>query len=286
MKRTRKCTPKASKARKKKRRTPTIPTAPPLIVHPILSIPPASILEEDEDEEIGFHDVDARWFQATNFEDLLALNIEFIKGKLLKTPYHDGPLETNDKKFINKLVQLNKFGLLTHDGQTTECEYAGFIEQGKTDVMGPSKPAYYYDEEGRGYLSFYVDLLENVELAISLLDQLKYSGLIYAIHNFQTNTQESNIKYFNLTRDRSNLTKQTLLETKWRDYTNLRSPMDRKLLWDEENIDPILENTIHFTVALPDYCKGDLESMLLKMCRVAKKTGKLKKYNVKWRRRR
>jgi hypothetical protein len=249
---------------------------PPSYTSPIEPRPP-SISPPEEEQEI-----DQRWFMSTKFSDLIALNKEFVKGLLPMTPYHFGPLETTDKKFIAKLLKLHEYGLLTTNGQDSGCEYGQYVKEGVSDVMG--KQAYYFDEERRAYIDFHVDLLENNFLAESLLQQIVNSGLIYTIYNFHTKVTTSNIpktEKYNLTKGRASLTKETLKETKW-DYSTNMSPIFKleQMLWDEKKIDPILKHTMFFAVALPDYCKGDLESMLIRMCEIADKIGKVEKYRL------
>ncbi len=250
------------------------PTPPPPLPPVPLDIE-TKYVEGDEGEAIA---VDPRWYRASKFSDLIALNKEFIKGKLPVTPYHFGALEATDKKFIRKLVKLHNFGLLTHDGQDSSCMYGEYIKEGKTEVMGKHKPAYYVDEERRPYLDFYVDLLENGVLAQSLIQQIINSPLIHSIYNFRTKETITNISKtedYNVMRERAALTKDALKETPWEFHTSMGAVIEEKyFLWHEKNMDSILKQTMHFAVALPDYCKGDLESMLLKMCKVAAKLGK------------
>lgn len=220
---------------------------------------------------------DPRWYTATTFSELIALNKEFIQGKLKTTPYHGGPLETDDKEFIGKLLQLHDYGLLSDNGQDTVCTYGGYTKEGVTSTMGKHKPAYYWDEERRGYLVFFVDLLENGILAESLVNQIINSNLVYSIYNFHTKEHTTNIKgeKFNLTRNRAALTKEALQKTKWRYHTNIPAILKpTHLLWNIEN--PILEHSIHFDVVLPEYGKGDLESMLIDMCKTVQNVKKYK----------
>ena len=51
------------------------------------------------------------------FNDLLLYNIQFIKGEINETFYHEGPLEIdrstpNGKQIINNLYKLNSLGFL------------------------------------------------------------------------------------------------------------------------------------------------------------------------------
>jgi hypothetical protein len=220
--------------------------------------------------------LDARWFHATKYSELLALNREFVEDKLYETPYHATPMQHGDKELRGKLVQLHQYGLLTECGQEALCEY------------GQKAPAGgYYDMEQRPYLSFYVDLQENRFLAEFLLEQLKASELKYVAYNFETNAHCSNITtkdspYF-VTRERYSKNKATLCERKWRNVTHL--PYDSiddieldDLLWYHGHSQEILCHTMYFAVAMLEYGKGDLEAVLLEMCSQACKIGKVKTY--------
>lgn len=257
----RKIAPKKRPTPKRKSRKPT----PPIVEEKIVA--PVPVDEDEENVEI-----DKRWYTATKYKDLISLNKEFIKGKLRATPYHFGALEIHDKKLMDRLLKLHHYGLLTHNGQESNCEYGTYLPKGP----------YFYDEEQRGFVDFYVDLLENEFLAAFLAREIKASGLIFNIYNIRTDTQETNIPTgtkFNLTRGRTSSTRETLAEKKWDNTTNMPSNLKRQhVLWDLANADRILSHAMHFSVILPDYCKGDIESMVLEMCEMANKNGKVQKY--------
>lgn len=258
-----------------------LPPLPPPPPPPVPIDIETKYVEGDDGEAIP---VDPRWYRASNFSDLIALNKEFIKGKLSVTPYHFGPLETDDKKFKNKLLKLHEYGLLTDNGQDSNCTYGEYIKEGKTEVMGKHKPAYYVDEERHGYVDFFVDLVENEFMAVALAAQIMNSDLVYSIYDFYTKKTRSNIpttEEYNVTRERAALTKEALQQTPWELHSNLPAVLEEKyLLWDDKHLDSILKHTMKFHVILPEYCKGELESRLLKMCKEAAKMGKdkIKKY--------
>lgn len=49
--------------------------------------------------------------------DLLRVNISFLKGEVLWTPYHFGPLEPDSVPLTGKLIALHKQGFLSVNGQ-------------------------------------------------------------------------------------------------------------------------------------------------------------------------
>ena len=57
-----------------------------------------------------------------NFDELLLVNIAFIQGKVKQSPNYYGYI--NSKSIYSaKLININKFGFLTLDGQKSKCEY-------------------------------------------------------------------------------------------------------------------------------------------------------------------
>ena len=97
------------------------------------------------------------WQEVQNFDDLIILNSEFIKGELKETPYHLSPLESTDPIFNSKLLELHRYGLLTHDGQDTQCTYGEYINDTWINNRGEKQGQWWVDEERRGYLSFYIE---------------------------------------------------------------------------------------------------------------------------------
>jgi hypothetical protein len=56
--------------------------------------------------------------KAKNFEDLVKCNVQFLKGKLDKTPYHLGPLADESDLIKDELIELSeKYNILTLESQ-------------------------------------------------------------------------------------------------------------------------------------------------------------------------
>ena len=211
--------------------------------------------------------LDARWDDAKSFKDLIVLNKEFINGKLDQTPYHGGPLEHGDDELKRKLVQLHDYGLLTVDGQDATCKYGYCTTTAFYSHKNRSKQTYYIDMEQRPYLSFYMDLVENESLANSLLQQIQASDLMFVMDNIATNDHVTNLKkgsHYCVTRYRYGLDKTALHTQKWFMSTSVPENV-LQYYWGDAA--PILEKTMYFDVAMREYGKGDLESILLDMCR-------------------
>jgi hypothetical protein len=59
---------------------------------------------------------------ATTYDDLMALNILFMRGDLPATPYHDAPLCDDSEKEFKELVDLALYyKIVSFDGQAGEC---------------------------------------------------------------------------------------------------------------------------------------------------------------------
>jgi hypothetical protein len=226
--------------------------------------------DEDEDEDENLEaSLDPRWRQARVFTALLRLNVEFVLSKITRTPYYSGPITFSSSKFINKLLELHEYGCLTNDGQEPLCSYEEYVP-GKKGRKG-----FYVDEEQRGYLSFYLNIgneLDNL-FAQNLLKLLADSKLIYTSYNFITKEFITNLKpeekLFNLTRERVGDTIEELKEAEWEHPTNMQRTFNaNNLLWGPP-YNKILNKTLFIHIALPEYCKGDLESELISLCKAA-----------------
>jgi hypothetical protein len=51
---------------------------------------------------------------------LQKLTLEFLKGKIISTNYHYGPLNKESKKIINELIKMNESGFITISSQPGE----------------------------------------------------------------------------------------------------------------------------------------------------------------------
>jgi len=52
--------------------------------------------------------------KATCFDDLVKSNVEFLKGNIKNTPYHDGPLDDESTMIVDKLIELcKKYNVIT-----------------------------------------------------------------------------------------------------------------------------------------------------------------------------
>lgn len=52
-----------------------------------------------------------------NFQKLLKLNVCFLQGKINKIWYHNGPVDDETIPLLGSLIELNKLGYLTTQGQ-------------------------------------------------------------------------------------------------------------------------------------------------------------------------
>jgi hypothetical protein len=228
--------------------------------------------------------IDRRWYQAQTYDDLLGLNIEFILGKIYGTPYHSGPLELEFEdqslRLVNNLVKLHEHGILSVNGQEPLCRHWDDDGYENYDVTN------YSSIEQRGYLCFHVNIENNLGLAESLIEQLKTknSTVIYNIKNLKNSQYFTNMPlysifcqyktylpsqniyhYYNLTRISTTKCKEV-----WKNITNFWNRSDNMCSdWGfvtNEKFNEILQNTIFFELALPEYGKGNLEEILIDMC--------------------
>ena len=81
--------------------------------------------------------------EATTFKNLVCLNIAFLKGILNGTPYHHGPIDDETIPLLSQLIQLNKKGFLSTNGQP------GIISDFTVDGV-------YYQENQKSYISGYI----------------------------------------------------------------------------------------------------------------------------------
>ena len=57
------------------------------------------------------------WCTAETFQDLIRLNIKFIKGQILSTSYYLGELNPETHSLVSGLLKLHELGMLTWQSQ-------------------------------------------------------------------------------------------------------------------------------------------------------------------------
>lgn len=226
------------------------------------------------------------WSNVENYDELLSLNLDFIHGRLRQTPYYGGPLLDPSKELIDNLDQLHRYGFLTIDGQETECIhskcvepryfYSEFLERGN-----------FYENEQRGYLKFHIDVNSFVDNANNnvlekFICKIKESHLVYKIINMETSHIDSNIyegRRYNVTRYRVGENEEKLKSARWINGAHIYyGYKDRaELYYWRETLrnkkymayapNKILTKTIHIELAMPEYGIGNLERILIDMCK-------------------
>lgn len=229
---------------------------------------------------------DLCWAGVHDYNDLLSVNLDFIHGILPESPYHGGPLDNPSQQLINDLDKLHRYGLLTVNGQGSECSY------GKKSCHPNGR---FSDNEQRGYLEFHIHIDSFVDtngnnVVDKFIDKIKETSLVYRIFNIKTNATENNIRgrSYNVTRYRINNNKKKLVTMPWFNYTNIH-PNNDDFFWfscDNEQYhtyspNRILKNTINILLALPEYGKDNLESIVIGICKcIDLKQHDLKMYHL------
>ena len=225
-------------------------------------------------EELIAVPLDKRWHEVSNYAELLQLGAEYIMGKLTTTATYPYSFNLNPTELRQKMMQLHEYGLYITEGQepSLTCNFCpGLVTN---YAIRNTVGEVYIDEEKRGYVSFFVDLKENAKLAQSLRQQLKYSDLYYTCYNFKTCKTTTNIdETIGVTRQRYNKDQSKVFTSPWDICSSIKSiiPVERFLIHAySPEVENILEETMHFTLVLPEYGRGDLETQLSMMCKRAK----------------
>lgn len=199
-----------------------------------------------------------KWERVKTFDDLVRVNAAFVRGDLKRSPYHCSPLMPDSLPLVPNLLALHRLGLVTTCGQSNECKY------GKPTRGGDR----YFDSEQKPYISF---TMLKTEAGTKLIDELMNSdNFIISVTDGATGEVETNMatEKYNVTRDRSAEALDKLVETPWREPTNLW--WSRCLLendWPDHIVELLWDMAVSVHVAMKEYGKGDLESELLQICR-------------------
>ena len=195
------------------------------------------------------------WKNAKTFIEAQELMIKFLKGKIKETPWHIGEVDEETVDIIQKLIEINRKGFMTVEGQPGTC-----LE--KTDINTGEK----YDEIQRAYI---VGFIENSKVK-KLLRRLKdtdnffyYSERLNGIeYNYDEKyILEANGKHFiPLTVEKG--------KSFHNNYTKFfipKSPGDEMLDMVGENIElynDMKENSTYLFIIRKKTCETDLEDII------------------------
>lgn len=109
------------------------------------------------------------------YQDLIAVNVAFLRGEIDHTPYHGGPIDRETVPLLGKLVQVNQFGFVTVCGQPAVDLESGFNEKTKK----------FWQVRQRPFLEGYLPKIFLPELLEFLHQQTDY---VYNIWDLQWKT--------------------------------------------------------------------------------------------------
>lgn len=212
--------------------------------------------------------------QATSVNDLLILNIAFLKGIIEDTPYQGGAIASETLELLDNLILINQKGFLSLEGQPPIKEIIKFVRN-REDA--------YIETEQRGYLIGYVhksvsnkikDLInkENYYLRISTPTQHIYNEI------------EFDNTYYNLTRDKSANTLEKLKSKSWKYPTNIDQNRDDYNFHDFEDLElnnELKDNYHKITIVAKEYNKGNIELELLRILETVPSIHIQKSFNPK-----
>jgi hypothetical protein len=206
----------------------------------------------------------------TTFEELLETNIAFLQGEIGLTPYHLGPIASETQLILGNLIELNRKGFLSLEGQPGLCQYGEWIEKTWKDEYGKIAGNWFVDTEQKPYISGYLhkDLAEPLVKYLNSLKLVDKNRVYYNIFNFDNSFDKSNIKEnINLTRDKSYKTVDKKPLSRWIWESNFRIENMSKYFdeFDGYNIQKELDkNYVKCFIIINKYCsKYNLEEILL-----------------------
>lgn len=63
------------------------------------------------------------WKSVDTYKKLINNSVKFLKGKIGTTMFHQGPLDPETLKLVKILININKLGFVSTEGQPGDCEY-------------------------------------------------------------------------------------------------------------------------------------------------------------------
>ncbi len=199
------------------------------------------------------------WNNIHSYEDLLKVNVMFLRGELKETPYHLGPLEPDSIPLIDELIEMHNLRMLSVNGQGGLCIYGDYAPPFRS-YNGELLGDWYYDVEQRAYVEFYIENTDfNTKFVQALTRDPNMEVQVIDLDNYR---MYDNVVDEALTRGRSSNTLEELKNVPWKLETwvqHIDNPEDVLCEWgDHPNIQSILSNSYRLTVVMKSFCIGGL----------------------------
>ena len=159
--------------------------------------------------------IEAMWAAARTLRELLALNIDFVEGRVGGTPYHLGPMVGDAD--MGDIVDLHRLGVLTIEGQGGLRVAGEWVPKTWTLRDGTKQGQWFADEQQKAYLTFFIPRAKE-----AALDLLK-AKTVWFQTDISTGAMSTNCDKdrYTVTRGRSAKRKEDLPTIKWTADTTL-----------------------------------------------------------------
>ncbi len=151
-------------------------------------------------------DWEAEWNGIETYDDLIRTNVAFLEGRMDRTPYHFGPIDPETAPLVPRLVQLNKLGFVSTNGQPVELvETRTCIYEQRSHIRGfmlahhlPRLEAYAKEKIRDGYYFIVSSLSTDAPQVLfhtfpkrMLQYSTRWKSTCYNVTRFKVNNQRS-----------------------------------------------------------------------------------------------
>ena len=196
------------------------------------------------------------WYKGvTSFEELVHLNVRFLRGEKIDTPYHGDSVDEETIPLLGKLIRINQAGFLSMSGQ-------------------PALRETVWHARRQGYCQFmqksFIYGFVRRDVAKRLSRFLKKQPVYFEMYNLEpfSMTMDTFPKdWYNLTKDRCAARKADLKKLPWSVQTS-RRPMTESDTFSifrkyPRIVSLLKRECVQIQVACPEYGKGSVEDVLL-----------------------
>jgi hypothetical protein len=219
--------------------------------------------------------------QIQTYPELCEANIRFLKGELPMTPYHLGPIDEETVPLVKKLVEINRRGFLTVNGQPALRKIT-FLPKVGGDLGHRYPNGAWYCLEQRPYLEGYLPKIYVDAFRVWMESKPGYVYNIYEFHvcprNFLDKLFNRPLQFdapflegttplsrrYNVTREQLHTSRKQLQDAPFDFYTNI--PRDEA--WYDFYAYPnlttfLVPDTVKLVIMGTEYDKGDIEKLML-----------------------
>jgi hypothetical protein len=173
-----------------------------------------NVQDKNSDEKIELV-YDKVYSAVESINQLKTTNISFLEGKLFCTPTHLGPIDIETRIVLNNLIQINKKGFISTEGQPSTNQENVYTSNDNEIIFQQQQKSYINGFINKTHKNKFLNLLKNNTDFYYMIEDYINDEPVIIDKNFPSTR-------YNVTRYRES-NRNTINNTPWVEFTNIHS---------------------------------------------------------------